>query len=81
MIQVHEGIIGKVGCVLGLNYLSDKVDCKKAFITAYMVERFGTGIKAKVRFHDGRWEYVENVFFPEEEAAERKRFEEKYGKK
>lgn len=81
MIKVDESIIGKTACVLKKSIVSSEVICEKSVITAYMAEQFGTRVRVKIRFQDGRWEYAENVFYPEDEEAEIKRFLSKYGVK
>lgn len=81
MIAINESIIGKEACVLRLSVISADIVCKKDTIKAYMVERVEAKVRTKIRFKDGRWEEAERVFYPEDEAAERKKFAEKYGGK
>lgn len=81
MIEVNESIIGKNACVLHRSVASEAIVCKTEVITAYMVDRIEMKLFKKIRFKDGRWEDAERVFYPEDEAAERKKFAEKYGGK
>ncbi len=81
MIEVGEEIIGKKACVLHCSVASEAIVCKTDAITAYMVDCIEKKLRKKIRFKDGRWEDAERVFYPEDEAAERKKFEEKFGGK
>lgn len=80
MIEVGEEIIGKKACVLHRSVASEAIVCKTDAITAYMVDCIEMKLRKKIRFKDGRWEDAECVFYPEDEAAERKKFEDQYGK-
>ncbi len=80
-IVIDENVIGSVVCTLQRSIISDEIVCKKHQVTAYMVRKdYECGVYARVCLDNGTWWNAEDVFRPENEAAERKKFLERHGK-